>query len=138
MLSVFMLSVVMLSVIMLNVVMLSVIMLNVVMLSVIMLNVVMLNVAALPILPERQCRRKKVFRPWHQDLETKMLTDATTNTVTAICLLMIGVSQFQINVVDPSILKEYPYYLFEYFYRMIRGQCYKTFYGRKLRLFKIS
>ena len=55
------------------------------------------------------------------NFENKMLADATTNIISATCFLLIGVSQFQINIVDIDILKQYPYFLLEYFYRMIRA-----------------
>jgi hypothetical protein len=49
-----------------------------------------------------------------------MLSDLTTNIVTAVCLLLIGVSQLQINFSNLSDMNRYPHYLYEYFYRMIR------------------
>ncbi len=50
-----------------------------------------------------------------------MLSDITTNTITAICFAMIGLIQIQINIVDIRNMKLYPLYLFEYFYYLIRG-----------------
>jgi len=53
--------------------------------------------------------------------ENHMLSDITTNTITAICFAMIGIIQIQINIVDIRNMKLYPLYLFEYFYYLIRG-----------------
>ena len=57
---------------------------------------------------------------WLIGLENKMLSDFTTNIITAICLLLIGVSQLQITFSNLADMNRYPNYLYEYFYRMIR------------------
>ena len=49
-----------------------------------------------------------------------MVSDLTTNIITAICLLLIGVSQLQFNFSNLSDMNRYPHYLYEYFYRLIR------------------
>jgi hypothetical protein len=53
-------------------------------------------------------------------VESKMLADLTVNLVTAVCVLLIGVSQFSLSYVHVADLIKYPYYLYEYFYRMAR------------------
>jgi hypothetical protein len=68
---------------------------------------------------------KDVFHPrskfsWLIHLEHKMVSDLTTNIITAICLLLIGVSQLQFNFSNLSDMNRYPHYLYEYFYRLIR------------------
>ena len=57
---------------------------------------------------------------WLVSLEKDSLSDLTTNFITAICFVMIGVSQLQINFVNLEDLNHYPHYLYEYFYRMLR------------------
>ena len=57
---------------------------------------------------------------WLVSLENDSLSDMTTNFITTICFVMIGVSQIQINHVNLKDLNHYPNYLYEYFYRMIR------------------
>jgi hypothetical protein len=49
-----------------------------------------------------------------------MVSDLTTNIITAISLMLIEYSQLQINLGNLSDLNHYPNYLYEYFYRLIR------------------
>jgi hypothetical protein len=57
---------------------------------------------------------------WLVGFEKQMLSDFTSNIITAVCMLLIGVSQLQINFVKLSDINHYPHYLYEYFYRMVR------------------
>ncbi len=58
---------------------------------------------------------------WLVRFENKNLFDFTSNIVTAICMLLIGVSQLQTKFVNLSEINLYPYYLYEYFYTMVRA-----------------
>ncbi len=109
MLSVIMLSVIMLSVIMLSVIMLSVIMLSVILLSVIMLNVILLSVILLNVVMLSAVAPFQFHNFGRNFEEPKFLgKNANTNSST------------------------------RWSKANIRGQCYKTFYDRNLRLFVIS
>ncbi len=111
MLSGVMLSVTMLSVTMPSVVMLSVIMLSVVMLSVIILSVIMLNVVMLSVI------MLSALAPIY-----KFLSDQ---------------AEFGLTIVE-GLHKEGHIKPLMSRVGVTKGQCYKTFYGRKLRLFVIS
>jgi hypothetical protein len=50
-----------------------------------------------------------------------MLTDTTVNIVTAVCSLLIVVSQISFKPPNMSDLNRYPYYLYEYFYTLVRA-----------------
>jgi hypothetical protein len=58
---------------------------------------------------------------WLVKFENKILSDFTSNIVTAICMPLIGVSQIQTKFVNFSEINLYPYYLYEYFYTMVRA-----------------
>jgi hypothetical protein len=58
---------------------------------------------------------------WLVRFENKILSDFTSNIVTAICMLLIGVSQLQTKFLNLSEINLYPYYLYEYFYTMVRA-----------------
>jgi hypothetical protein len=49
-----------------------------------------------------------------------MLPDMTASFIGAIMFVIFGLSQVQLNLNDFSELNHYPYYLYEYFYRMVR------------------
>ena len=57
---------------------------------------------------------------WLKDLENLSLADLTSNLVTACCLVLAGLSQLWINFVNILDYNQYPNYLYEYFYRMVR------------------
>jgi hypothetical protein len=110
MLSVVLLNVVMLSVIMLSVVMLSAVMLSAVMLSAVMLSVVMLSVVMLRVVAPL------LYKLCFAEMEkcARYWPGPNSNGTQVF-------ENFSVKTVAES-----------------RNQCYKTFYGRELRLFIIS
>ena len=60
-------------------------------------------------------------KSWLKNLERHTFSDMITNITSVFCLILIGVIQLQLKVDSLADFNNYPYYLFEYFYSMIKA-----------------
>ena len=60
-------------------------------------------------------------KSWLTNLEHHSLSDMITNITSVFCLVLIGVIQLQLKVENLADFNNYPYYLFEYFYSLLRA-----------------
>jgi hypothetical protein len=60
-------------------------------------------------------------KSWIKKLEQHSLSDMINNICSVLCLFLIAVIQFQLKVNHLTDFNVYPYYLFEYFYSMIKA-----------------